>query len=589
MKNFSFFPIERNRYFYGKLLTVRDFEAEQNYMDIKHRLINRVVHGAGVVCGLGVSAGDDTTLLIGSGMALDYLGREIMLETPLVRKLEMIEGQEKLKGSSDAYLCLEYDETDIEPVNAVGSDTLKSSQFNMTREGLRLYFSTEAPDYRGLLEAAGKENVSILYSSPELTLVFYAPSAVCAGDSFQAGILIIKSDTTPPVHFSLDGESGIVESEDGHLQLSYSESTGETRNVFNVTFQLKAQSLSNVFAQIFPSGAQLSVELGNHKYKNMLELGAEMMLCPDHDAYTDYVNKKDELGRHMSGRELPIYLAKLELIESTDRVFLGTVTNLPFAQRLLTESASQASGNERLEVSTSVRALEFWQKPDVKASYQQGSNALHLDFGIPSPEVYDYSTSHGTVDITMPGGIKVNAHYLSDEIPHGLGPGNVEVRLAVEFGAQEQVHLFGNSEVFRYKASPVTPPWIETAAVVYPERGTMQVGIWLHDNVDGNRIRVHYYAQKPERDTSRLLENRQVSVAIVPEVARLGKREQMRFKSVVTGSEDKSVTWQVKDAGGGAIDQNGTYQAPETQGTYEIVAQAGADGRVSASAYVIVE
>ena len=71
MNDASIFPLERNRYFYGKLLTVRDFEAEQNYMGAKRRLLNRVVSGAGVVCGLGVARSDDTTLLINSGMALD--------------------------------------------------------------------------------------------------------------------------------------------------------------------------------------------------------------------------------------------------------------------------------------------------------------------------------------------------------------------------------------------------------------------------------------------------------------------------------------------------------------------------------------
>ena len=109
MKDVSFFPMERNRYFYGKLLTVRDFEAEQNYASAKRRLVNRVVHGAGVVCGLGVSRSDDTTLLIGSGMALDYLGREVVIEEPLVRRLEMIEGYGSLKDQADAYLCLAYD------------------------------------------------------------------------------------------------------------------------------------------------------------------------------------------------------------------------------------------------------------------------------------------------------------------------------------------------------------------------------------------------------------------------------------------------------------------------------------------------
>lgn len=52
--NKDFFPIERNRYFYGKLLTVRDFEVEQNYSRRKSQLLSRLSLGAGVVCGLGV-------------------------------------------------------------------------------------------------------------------------------------------------------------------------------------------------------------------------------------------------------------------------------------------------------------------------------------------------------------------------------------------------------------------------------------------------------------------------------------------------------------------------------------------------------
>ena len=589
MKDVSFFPMERNRYFYGKLLTVRDFEAEQNYVSAKHRLVNRVVHGAGVGCGLGVRRSDDTTLLIGSGMALDYLGREIVIEEPLVRRLEMIEGHETLSGRSDAYLCLAYDEADTEPVNAVGSDTGTTSQYNMTREGYRLYFSPEAPEYRGLLETAGRENVSVLYSDNGLTLVFFSDEAVCAGDEFTVGVLVVKNDKTPPIQFTLEGECGIAESQDGHISLNYSESQNEKRNVFTTTFRLKAQSLTDLVAPLFPNGAELTIEMGGHTYKNMLEVPAELTLCADRTAYLDLLHQKDDLSRHLKGRETPIYLAKLELIEATDRVFLGSVTNLPFEQRLNHDRATQAAGKDRMDITTSVEALEFWQKPDVKASYSQSSNALHLAFGIPSPELYDYSTSHGVVDIAMPGGIKVNGRYMSDEIPHGLGPGNVEVRLAVEFENEGEAHLFGNSEVFRGKNTNITPPWVETAAVVYPGRGTMRIGIWLHDNVEGNRVRIHYYAQKPERDTKRLLENRQLSVSIVPEVSRLGRREQMRFKAVVQGSEDKGVVWKVKDAGGGAIDQNGIYQAPETQGTYEIVATASADDKVMASAYVIVE
>ena len=83
MSNADFFPIERNRYFYGKLLTVRDFEIEQRYARQKSQLMNRLSLGAGVLCGLGVTASDDSTLLIESGIALDYQGRMVVVEEEL--------------------------------------------------------------------------------------------------------------------------------------------------------------------------------------------------------------------------------------------------------------------------------------------------------------------------------------------------------------------------------------------------------------------------------------------------------------------------------------------------------------------------
>ena len=125
--------------------------------------------------------------------------------------------------------------------------------------------------------------------------------------------------------------------------------------------------------------------------------------------------------------------------------------------------------------------------------------------------------------------------------------------------------------------------------MVYPEKGTMRIGLWLHDTVDGNRIRVHYFAQKPERDTSRILSQRQVSLTITPEFSRLSRRGTLRFQADLVGSEDQEVLWSVKEENGGAIDRNGIYQAPELPGTYEIVARAGADETAAASAFVIVE
>ena len=121
MNNSNFFPLERNRYFYGKMLTARDFETEQRYFNNKRRLLNRTLYGAGVVCGLGVYRNDDVSFSVETGMALDYMGREICVSAPVIRKLRMVEGCESLEKSDRAYLCLQYAQENREPVNNIGA------------------------------------------------------------------------------------------------------------------------------------------------------------------------------------------------------------------------------------------------------------------------------------------------------------------------------------------------------------------------------------------------------------------------------------------------------------------------------------
>lgn len=70
----------RNRYFYGKLLDVRSQEREQAYGIHMRRLLNRIGHGAGVLCGLEVRPdGDGKRVLVEPGVAIDGLGREIVV------------------------------------------------------------------------------------------------------------------------------------------------------------------------------------------------------------------------------------------------------------------------------------------------------------------------------------------------------------------------------------------------------------------------------------------------------------------------------------------------------------------------------
>jgi len=70
----------RNRYFYGKLLDVFHLELEQNYFNGKRWLLNRLVIGYGVLCGLDVRpAPQGRAIIVTAGTAIDRCGREIIV------------------------------------------------------------------------------------------------------------------------------------------------------------------------------------------------------------------------------------------------------------------------------------------------------------------------------------------------------------------------------------------------------------------------------------------------------------------------------------------------------------------------------
>jgi hypothetical protein len=68
----------RTRYFHGQLLEVLHFDSEQRYLNEKRWLINRLVLGYGVVCGLNVKP-DGQNVRVTAGFALDQAGREIVV------------------------------------------------------------------------------------------------------------------------------------------------------------------------------------------------------------------------------------------------------------------------------------------------------------------------------------------------------------------------------------------------------------------------------------------------------------------------------------------------------------------------------
>jgi hypothetical protein len=68
----------RNRYFFGKQLSPHSFQVEQHHALERRHLLNRAIHGWGVVYGFGIAVTPSGSLSIKPGLALDKNGRELL-------------------------------------------------------------------------------------------------------------------------------------------------------------------------------------------------------------------------------------------------------------------------------------------------------------------------------------------------------------------------------------------------------------------------------------------------------------------------------------------------------------------------------
>jgi hypothetical protein len=121
---------DRNKYFFGKMLDVVHFDIEQDYFNYKRSLINRLVIGYGVVCGLNVILRNGG-VVVTPGFAIDRWGREIIvpgetkpfdLPTPPPPKEQQPESGDCAENDHWYHLLLCYHECGSSPEPVLGGE-----------------------------------------------------------------------------------------------------------------------------------------------------------------------------------------------------------------------------------------------------------------------------------------------------------------------------------------------------------------------------------------------------------------------------------------------------------------------------------
>lgn len=117
-------PVERNRYFNGKLMTARDMQAEQEYHRARLHMISKHVLGTGLICGLNVKTVTERDerlyASIEPGLGLDRSGRSVLIDKEqevIVKDAEAGKKEKRTCPDGDRiYLFLLYDERDVDAI-----------------------------------------------------------------------------------------------------------------------------------------------------------------------------------------------------------------------------------------------------------------------------------------------------------------------------------------------------------------------------------------------------------------------------------------------------------------------------------------
>jgi hypothetical protein len=142
----------RNNYFYGKLMDAAHFTMEQAYFNGKRWLLNRLVTGSGVVCGLAVEPdatdGGDR-VVIQPGVAIDRLGREIIVPEARSVAVRPLPEHDECNNPFDGrvWLCLTYHECLSEPAPVLVGDceTMQGCAYGTLCERYRVALLYEEP------------------------------------------------------------------------------------------------------------------------------------------------------------------------------------------------------------------------------------------------------------------------------------------------------------------------------------------------------------------------------------------------------------------------------------------------------------
>lgn len=589
MYNRKYYSFERNNYYYGKLLTSKDFQSEQGYMNDKRRLINRTLHGFGVVYGMDVVAADDSSIILQSGMALDAGGREIVVPDTQVIKLSTIDGFNSLKTDT-VCLGIAYAEEPCDAVYAVMESDADGDgkKYNHLKEGYKLFLR----DYKDCVIDDNEDTYissKVLYQDADVCITQYLPSFIVPNMLIKGRTEIKKcSHASNTCSFSCKVMAGgMVEKETEIRVDNVTQEYGEVL-VLEQTFSAESYVFGNDDIQLHFTDIQIQKADSKEQAADVY-----FAVAPVKGTVLDYVHKncyKGTLDVDLDRKyDDKLWIASIQMIRSENAALIDGIQRVPFEQYVC--NTQQLMMLEKIH--------EYILPPmAVNGNEMTKPMAEQLVKGTSSGGDMRMNSS-GVFEMSLGTGGESGKVYFSDEIMHGLGTGPVYVEIGVEYISRDtnsqndkEAIILGDGSIFATD-STVTDDKIvqlDQAIKILPDRGTFIVGVRPRVKMGKIGLRIRWYAFKPEDLEKRVYNTREQKGCIMlqPDTIVLSPKGSAHINPVFINMPEEALSYTLLDPEGGKVDNNGVYTAPAQEGVYEVKVAALSNPEIYTHAFMIV-
>ena len=593
MKNTKLYPFERNRYYPGKMLVSADFQAEQTYFNNKRRFINNLMYGAGIVCGCGVFNLDDLSIMVESGVAVDGMGREIIIDSSVVKKLSAIEGFDSLQ-TEHAALCLQYKEEEVHTVysmNTSAAEEGREYEYNRISESYRLFLMDAQDDPEEyMMETEFLTQLGLL-SGDDYEVRILVPSGVSKGRNTKLVLEVEKlSEKDKSLSYKAKLQTPVFLSENGEHELDLCIEgvrllQGEK---LRKEYWMYVEKCENDTTSLVVKSGSVLAEIEGEEIAAPTGISVDVMLSAE--SPKSIVNRA--IGRmsleikNMGGVKEYIRLADLFLVRTGTAYVIEDIKEQSCKNYII----APAQENLRNEY------LEFFEKDYdiVRTNHLSENGEKEKETAIAKERKPEFAT--GTLEIPLGENAKKGDIKYSGEIMHGLGTGNVYVEIGYEYitsdearGAGVKNTIYGNPDLF--KGEDTIGVDAQTAIKVLNDRGSFIVAAKLLKNVDSLVLTYRWVAIRFPSGNDLEEENSLKEMSIYTETPTvvLGTKDSHYFKVKFKNMEHCGIVYELTEPGSGEITTDGVYTAPSKEGVYEIRIYCAEKPVICTYAYAIVK